>query len=70
MTRANVERLFHVEGGIQAASSVRYLYPKCSAIHLDVTYSVKLDAEGRDLSSPDDKILSVSRPYLDYDHVD
>jgi hypothetical protein len=63
MTRKDLAPVFAVDGGLQVREKGRYVYARCPYIKVDVEFS--LAAEQRDFG-PDDKIIKVSRPYLEY----
>lgn len=64
MRRAEVEKAFE-NASFVGPSPTQYTWRKLPTIHIEVEYRCKKDAEGRMLFSPDDVIVSVSRPYLD-----
>jgi hypothetical protein len=63
MTRQSLSRSFERDGGLQFRSHGRYAYKHCHYIKVDIEFSNVDDSP--DLS-PDDKIVNVSRPYLEY----
>jgi len=63
MTRQSLSRSFEGDGGMQFRSNGRYAYKHCHYIKIDIEFS-NVD-DGPDFS-PDDKIVKVSRPYLEY----
>lgn len=60
MTRADLMKVFTVEGGLSTTSQRTYVYPKCTYIKVDVKFA----ASSRDEERPSDKIIEISRPYL------
>jgi hypothetical protein len=72
MTRAEVEKEFQMDGGLQGYVTVRYIHPECSYFKLDVKFLVKRNAEdqGRVVPTPKDKALSVSKPYIENPYCD
>jgi hypothetical protein len=70
MTRKDLPRVFTVEGGISTRTRRTYVLKRCPYIHVDVEFSPAANWQGY-LSQPfDDKILRISKPYLDHLHVD
>lgn len=63
MTRKNVARLLTEDGGLQFRGHGRYVYAKCPYIKVDIEFSA---VDGGEKFSPEDKIVKVSRPYLEY----
>ena len=72
MTRADVEKKYQLDGGLQPLnlpSTTRYLYLKCSLIKIDVEFKAGADSKRGSLS-PNDIVVSVSKPYLEYPFTD
>ena len=74
MKRADLDQLFTMEGGIRGG--LTYVYRECPLIKVDFEFKrapeTKYDPEGRVISglSPDDEIISISKPYLQYAIMD
>jgi hypothetical protein len=66
-TRQSLSRSFEEDGGLQFRSQGRYVYKHCALIKVDIEFSVVDD--GPDFS-PDDKMVKVSRPYLEHPSSD
>ena len=66
--RADVERRFIRDGGAQFRSATRYVYRRCSYLHLDVDFEM-IGAAGIS-PSPEDKVVKVSKLYVDYSAKD
>lgn len=63
MTRKDLSRVFTTEGGLSTRSERRYVYKHCQNIKVDVQFSpVDQDAN----ESPEDTIVTLSKPYLEY----
>lgn len=66
MKRSDLMKVFTTEGGLEfksATTSQRtYVYRKCPYIKVDV----KLAIQGPDVDLPTDKIIEISRPYLNW----
>ncbi len=67
MTRAEVEQRFTPDGGIGSASQGRYLVPGFPYLKIDVYFESKRGAadQNRAIESKDDKVIRVSKPYLE-----
>lgn len=65
MTRADVGKNFQRDGGLQARFTTRYLYSKCGLIKIEVEFKAVAKSE-TEFFSPNDIVVSVSKPYLEY----
>ncbi len=61
MTRAELELVFSKEGGLSTLTHRTYSYRGCHYFKVDVVFE---PAPGQNSEAPDDKIRSISRPYL------
>ena len=70
MTRQDVLKIFGEEGGLSSRTQNHYVYKKCGYIKVDVKF--KPVGNEKDLSdeSPNDKLIEISRPYLEYGITD
>jgi hypothetical protein len=66
MTRADLMRIFGTEGGISTTSQRTYVYRQCPYIKVDVKFA----ASSREGEMPTDKIIEISRPYLEWSIMD
>ncbi|MCI0350659.1 MAG: hypothetical protein L0Z53_14645 [Acidobacteriales bacterium] len=62
MIRADVEKHFKEDGGGQFNRLGRFVYRECGLIKIEVDFDVKNERG----FSKDDKIVKVSRPYIEY----
>lgn len=62
-TRAEVLKLFKPAGGCSPAEA-RLVYRRDAKIQLDVKFECARDGDGRVIKTAQDKVLSISRPYL------
>jgi hypothetical protein len=72
MTRQDLFQVFTEEGGLSTRTRRTYVYKHCPYIKVDVEFSAVEDS-GVDATSPEnpaDKIVKVSRPYLEPAHFD
>jgi hypothetical protein len=67
LTRADLLKVFDEEGGLSTRQQRTYVYRGCPYFKVDVKFQAVgvLDEEGA-AESPDDEIVEVSKPYLDY----
>jgi hypothetical protein len=68
-TRADVERDFVPDGGLQALPASRYVYKGCGFIKIEVEFRAKSGHLSMD-SSPSDRVVHISKPYLEYPVAD
>lgn len=64
LSRSDAIRYFVPDGGMQFPSSGRFVDPTCSYLHADIEF--KLTKPDAILPSPDDKIMSISKLYVEY----
>jgi hypothetical protein len=67
MTRAEVERQFVRDGGLQSASLVRYLHSSRPNFKVSVEFDFKRDAVDphRAITRKDEKVVRVTKPYTE-----
>jgi hypothetical protein len=72
MTRKDLSTVFTEEGGISTRARKTYVYKHCPYIKVDVEFSpADLDTNPDALTeNSEDKIVKISRPYLEYSHMD
>jgi len=70
MTRANLLTVFTVEGGLSTRARRTYVYRPCPYIKVDVDFQAVTNPDDRLTEMSDDKILKISRPYLQYSIMD
>jgi hypothetical protein len=64
ITRDKVEVSFVLDGGMQGGRTSRYSFRRCPSIKVDVEFADRGAGSPAD-SSPTDRIVKVSRPYLE-----
>ena len=70
MTRSQLETIFTMEGGLATRRSRRYVYRGCSLIKVDVQFQ-PIQHPGEKLKQfPDDKIIEISRPFIENQILD
>ena len=65
MKREDVSRIFHQDGGISGLTEQRFVYGKCELIKVDVKFSPAAKKGKTAADNPEDKILEISKPYLE-----
>jgi len=66
MTRSDLMKVFTTEGGLSTTSQRKYVYRHCPYIKVDVKFTAASPSE----ELPTDKIVRVSRPYLEWSIMD
>ena len=69
-TRAELLKVFAEEGGISTRTQRTYVYRECRYIKVDVEFEPAGDAENVRDENADDRIVKISRPYLDWSVTD
>jgi hypothetical protein len=70
MTRGDLLKVFTEEGGLSTRSQQTYVYRECPYFKVDVRFEPVGGVRAPDFVSPDDKIVTISRPYLDWSVLD
>jgi hypothetical protein len=70
MTRGHLLRVFREEGGISNRRQQVYVYKQCPYIKVDVEFTPVGDEADELSKAPADKIIRISRPYLQYTIAD
>lgn len=65
MTRKDLLKSFGEEGGISTRTQRRYVYNECMFIKVEVKFAAVGDAQNKLVESVDDKIIEISKPYLE-----
>ena len=66
MTRADLLKVFDVEGGISTRQQRTYVYRGCPFFKVDVKFQAVGVLEEDATESAADEIVEISKPYLDY----
>jgi hypothetical protein len=69
MTRAELLTVFTEEGGISTRAHRTYVYRQCPYVKVDVDFAVT-NPDDRVTEMSGDKILKISKPYLQYSIMD
>jgi len=72
MTREQVEKKFPMDGGLQTASPTRFVHPQCRYFKIEVGFEFQRnEADGnRALMGKTDKVIAVSKPYIERPFAD
>ena len=70
MMRADLLRVFNQEGGISTRTRRRYAYRDCPYIKVDVEFEVAGELESKVGQNPKDKIVKISKPFLEWSIID
>ncbi len=76
MTRAQLQKIFTPDGGLSMILQRTFVSRDCSYFKVDVTFRAvgrpEKDSDRRETSGEDDRdvIVSISRPYLEWAHMD
>ena len=70
MTRGDLLRVFKEEGGISTRTWRRYVYRDCPYIKVEVEFEPVGDPENKVSESPGDKIIKISKPFLEWSIID
>ena len=70
MTRADILTVFTEEGGLSWRTHRTYVYRLCPYIKVDFDFAPVTNPDDRQTEMSDDKILKMSRPYLQYSVAD
>ncbi|HWY21121.1 MAG TPA: hypothetical protein VNX26_07870 [Candidatus Acidoferrum sp.] len=70
MTRKNLFTVFTEEGGLSTRTHRRYVYKHCPYIKVDVEFSPVDDMDAGPDEDLQDRIVKISRPYLEYSIAD
>jgi hypothetical protein len=69
MTRGDLLKVFGEEGGISTRTWRRYVYHECRYIKVDVEFEPVGEPE-KPSQSPRDKIVKISKPFLEWSIMD
>jgi hypothetical protein len=69
-TRKDLLRVFTEEGGLSTRTHRTYVYKRCPYIKVDVRFAPVGDEDNGFTEMPEDKVITISRPYLQYSGMD
>jgi hypothetical protein len=70
MTRADLLTVFTEEGGLSTRTQRTYVYRLCPYVKVDVEFTPITNPHDHLTELSNDKILKISRPYLEYSIAD
>jgi len=70
MTRADLLRVFREEGGLSTRTQRQYVYRECPYIKVAVEFERVGNAEAPFPENGKDKIVKISRPFIEWSVVD
>jgi hypothetical protein len=73
MTRSEIDSKFRMDGGLQAlVSPIRYAHAACPYFKIDMEFDFKRNPadQNRPIKGKDDKVIRVSKPYIERPFVD
>lgn len=70
MTRKDLLESFGEEGGISTRTQRNYVYNKCRFIKVAVKFSPVGNEQNKAVESANDKIIEISKPFLEYAVID
>jgi hypothetical protein len=65
-TRKDLLTIFTEEGGISSRTHRKYVYNQCPYIKVDVEFAPIGKQDQPFIEMPEDKVITISRPYLEY----
>ena len=65
-TRAEVNKILQQNGGVFSPQSAIYSHPNCEVLKVRVEFEFQRDENGRAKFDDNDKVKSISMPYLGY----
>lgn len=65
MSRKDLLKVFTTEGGLSSRFSRTYVYKKCPYIKVKVEFQAAQGSEATPRESANDKIVQISKPYLE-----
>lgn len=69
-TRKDLLEVFTEEGGISSRTRRTYVYKQCPYIKVDVVFAPVGNEDKSLTEMPEDKVTTISRPYLEYSVTD
>ena len=72
MTRRQVDSMFRTDGGFQGVVTVCFTHPTCRYFKIDVEFDVQRNPaeQGRVVKGMGDKVIRVSKPYIEAPNYD
>ncbi|MGD0770574.1 MAG: hypothetical protein ABSB42_20505 [Tepidisphaeraceae bacterium] len=70
MTRAELLKVFTIEGGLSTAAHRTFVYRRCPNIKIDVDFALSSPNQKLLEERPTDSISNLSKPYLQWSIID
>jgi hypothetical protein len=70
MTRADLLKVFREEGGVSTRTQRQYAYRECPYIKVAVEFEREGNTEAPFPEKGEDKIVKISRPFLEWPVID
>lgn len=70
MTRADLLKVFREEGGLSTRTQRQYVYRECLYIKVAVEFEPVGNAEAPFPENGEDKIVKISRPFIEWSVID
>jgi hypothetical protein len=70
MTRVDLLKVFREEGGLSTRTQRRFAYRDCPYIKVDVEFEPVGEPEDKLSQLPEDKIIKISKPFLEWSIID
>jgi hypothetical protein len=68
MTRAELSKVFSIEGGLSTITHRSYVYRDCPYVKVDVDFAPSVAEQ--DVERPTDVVTRISKPYLEWSIAD
>ncbi len=70
MKRKDLDKMFSVDGGISRVNPGRFVYKKCDFIKVEVKFKFIDENNKFPKQNSEDKIIEISKPYLEHPFSD
>ncbi len=70
MKRKNLLKMFHQDSGISGVMDQRSVYEKCEFIKINVKFELTEKNKNFSADNPEDKIIEISKSYLEHPFYD
>ena len=69
-TRTDLLKVFTTEGGLSQPMRRTFVHRQCPYIKVDVEFTPSSPSQSRQKEEPTDVIVKISKPYLEFSHMD
>jgi hypothetical protein len=70
MKRKEMQKVLTTEGGLYSPSTGHYVSRECPYFKVDVEFKTGRERDGRAVAGPDDRIVRISQPYMQWQIID